>query len=58
MRSKQTRGNTDSASRNSSEQYLERAYLETTVGESPGRRRVALSSGSDCDAVWPCAIGI
>ena len=46
--SKQTRGNTDSASRNSPEQYLERAYLETSVvwlhshsmypGESPGRR--------------------
>ena len=31
MGSKQTGGNTDSASRNSPEQYLERAYLETTV---------------------------
>ncbi len=37
-------------------------WMKTTViwlgghmylGESPGRR-VALSSGSDCDAVWPC----
>ncbi len=26
-------------------------------GESPGRR-AALSSGSDCDAVWPCAFGV
>jgi hypothetical protein len=64
--SKQTGGNTDSASRNSPEQYLERAFLETTVvwlhrhvysGESPGKR-VALSSGSDCNAVWPCAFGV
>ena len=40
--SKQTRGNTDSASRNSPEQYLERAYLETTVvwlhSHVPGRK--------------------
>ena len=42
MGSKQTGGNTDSASRNSPEQYLERAYLETSVvwlhSHVPGRK--------------------
>ncbi len=65
-RSRQTRGDTDSYSTSKAGPTLERAYLEATVvwlhshtypGESPGRR-AALSSGSDCDAVWPCALGV
>ena len=40
--SKQTGGNTDSASRNSPQQYLERAYLETTVVWLQGTRAKVL----------------
>jgi len=62
MGSRQTRRIEDSSSRNQSKHILERMIfskqqLYGCIAIQSPRRRVALSSGSDCDAVWLLALG-